>query len=73
MYAAFLDQSIKVHDRRFRTKLFDTRDAFPFYISSLPYLDSNITSEILDASVGSQIVINATTTTNVIIMALIFI
>ena len=40
--------SIEVHDRKFKTKLFDKRGAFP-------YLDSTIPSKIFHALVGSEI------------------
>ena len=39
--ASFLDLSIKFHDRKFTTKLFDKRDVFPFYINCMMVLNSN--------------------------------
>ena len=42
--ASFLDLSIVVRDRTFTTMLFDKRN--PFYISHLPYLDSNAPTKI---------------------------
>lgn len=50
--ASFFELSTEVHDRRFATKLFDKRDAFPFYINCMPYLHSN---NKFHASAGSEI------------------
>ena len=44
--ASFLDFSVDVRDRKFTTELIDEKDAFPFYINYMPYLDSNIKSKI---------------------------
>ena len=41
-----LNVPIEVLDRKCTTELFDQRDAFHFNIICIPYLDSNITSEI---------------------------
>ena len=64
--APFLDFSIEVHDRKSITKLFNTRDAFPFYINHMPYLDSDIPSKLFYALVGSEILHIARITTGLI-------
>ena len=40
--ASFLDLAINVEDKKFVTKIYDKRDAFPFEIVSLPDLRGNI-------------------------------
>ena len=40
------DLSITIENKKFKTKLFDKRDAFPFFISRIPHLDSNILSDV---------------------------
>ena len=52
--ASFLNISIEVLYRKFTTELFDKRDAFHFYINCIPYLNSNIPSEIFYASIFSD-------------------
>ena len=61
--ASFLDVSIQVQSNKtFSIKLFDKRDAFPFYINRMPYIDSNIPSKIFYACIGSEILRIARTT-----------
>ena len=50
--ASFLDLSIEIHNRKLTTNLFVNRDAFPFYINSMPYLDSNMPSKTFYDSIG---------------------
>ena len=45
-HATFLDLDITLNDGVFTYKLFDKRDAFPFFIVRMPHLDSNIPSFI---------------------------
>ena len=45
-YALFLNLDITVKDGLFIYKLFDKRDAFPFFIVCTPYIDSNISKSI---------------------------
>ena len=66
--ALFLDLSIEAHDRKFSTKLFNKRDAFPFYINRMPYLDNNIPSKTFYTSISSEIVRMARTTSELINM-----
>ena len=61
--ALFLNLSIEVHDRKFFGKLFNKRDAFPCFINRMPYLDSDIPSEIFYALIGSHILCIARTAT----------
>ena len=61
--ALFLNLSIEVHDRKFFGKLFNKRDAFPYFINRMPYLDSDIPSEIFYALIGSHILCIAKTAT----------
>ena len=43
--ATFLNLLVQIHDKKFTTELFNEKDAFPFYINHMPYLDSNIKSK----------------------------
>ena len=52
---SFLYLSVEVHNRKFTFELFDERDAFPFYVNGMHYLDSNIPSKTFYASVKSEI------------------
>ena len=54
-HATFLDLDITVENNIFRYKLFDKRDAFPFFIVRMPHLDSNIPSKIFYSSIYSEI------------------
>ena len=52
-HATFLNLDITVKDGVFIYKLFDKRDAFPFLIVRMPYIDSNIPkSTLYSALVG---------------------
>lgn len=66
--SSFMDLSTKVHDRKFTTKLSVKTDAYLFYINCMPYLNSNITSKIFYASVGSKFFRIARTVTDSINM-----
>jgi len=60
--ASFLDLEIFVNRNKFETKLYDKRDAFPFQIVRMPYSDSNIPTKIFYASISSEILRLAKTT-----------
>ena len=66
--ASFLDLSVEVRDSKFSTELFDKRDNLSLYINHMPYLDSNVPPKIYYASIGSEIVCIARTTTDLINM-----
>ena len=53
-HATFLDLDITIKDGIFVYKLFDKRDAFPFFILRMPYLTSNIPSSIFYGSIFSE-------------------
>ena len=53
--ATFLDLDISIENNIFRYKLFDKRDAFPFFIVRMPHKDSNIPSIIFYSSIYSEI------------------
>ena len=53
---AFLDLSIENHEANFTTDLVDKKDTFLFFISHIPYLDSNIPCKILHVSISSEII-----------------
>ena len=53
-HGTFLDLDIEVIDGIFVYKLFDKRDAFPFFIVRMPQLDSNIPSSIFYGSILSE-------------------
>ena len=53
-HATFLDLDIKIEDGLFIYKLFDKRDAFPFFIVRMPHLQSNIPSTIFYGSIFSE-------------------
>ena len=53
-HATFLDLDIRIEDNIFVYKLFDKRDAFPFFIVRMPYLSSNIPSIIFYSSIFSE-------------------
>ena len=52
---SFLDLSIIIENDKFKTKLFDTKDAFQFSIVRIKHLDINIPSHIYYGSIGSEI------------------
>ena len=64
--ASFLDLTIDVHDRKFTSNLFDKRYAFPFYISRMPNLDSNMPSKVFYTLIGSEILRIVRTTIDLI-------
>ena len=53
--ATFLDLDIFIKDNVFVYKLFDKRDAFPFFIVRMPYLCSNIPSFIFYGTFKSEV------------------
>ena len=63
---SFLGLSIEVHNKKFTTNFFDKRDAFLFHINRIPYLTSRNNLKILYASIGSEILPIARTTSNLI-------
>jgi len=54
-HATFLDLDISIENNIFRYKLFDKRDAFPFFIVRMPHKDSNIPSVIFYSSIYSEV------------------
>jgi len=54
-HATFLDLDITVKDGKFVYKLFDKRDAFPFFIVRMPHLSSNIPSTTFYGAIFSEI------------------
>ena len=54
-HATVLDLDITIEDGIFVYKLFDKRDAFPFFIVRMPNLSSNIPSFIFYGSIFSEI------------------
>ena len=54
-HATFLDLDITIKDNIFIYKLFDKRDAFPFFIVRMPHLSSNIPSSIFYGSFFSEL------------------
>ena len=60
----FLDLSIIIENKKFKTKLLDKRDASSFSIVFMPHLDSNISSNIYYVSITSEILRFATTTSD---------
>lgn len=53
-HATFLDLDISIKDGIYIYRLFDKRDAFPFFIVRMPYFDSNIPSRIFYSSIMSE-------------------
>ena len=51
----FLDLNINKENGHLSTKLFDKRDAFPFAIVRLPFVSSNIPSNMFYACIGAEI------------------
>ena len=43
-----------IENKKFKNQLYNKRDAFPFSIVCMPYLDNKIPSNIFYASVGSE-------------------
>ena len=54
-HATFLDLDITICDGIFVYKLFDKRDAFPFFIVRMPYLCSNIPAYIFYGAFKSEV------------------
>ena len=54
-HATFLDLDITISNGIFVYKLFDKRDAFPFFIVRMPYLSSNIPSYIFYGAFKSEV------------------
>ena len=55
IHATFLDLDISIENNIFRYKLFDKRDAFPFFIVRMPHKDSNLPSIIFYSSIYSEV------------------
>ena len=53
-HATFLDLDITISNGKFIYKLFDKRDAFPFFIVRMPHLDSNIPPHIYYGAILSE-------------------
>ena len=62
--ATFLDLSIEINERKFSTHIYDKRDSFPFYITRMPYKDSNIPSRMFYGCIGSEVLRIARATTD---------
>ena len=61
-HATFLNLDIEIEEKRFVYKLFDKRDAFPFFIVRMPHMDSNIPRTIIySALVGEFLRIERST------------
>ena len=54
-HATFLDLDIEIKDDMFVYKLFDKRDAFSFEIVRMPFICSNIPSNIFYSAIFSEI------------------
>ena len=52
--ATFLDLNIRITNNQFLVGLFDKRDNFPFSIVRMPYVSSNIPSNIFYSSIGAE-------------------
>ena len=61
---SFLDLQIKIINNRFSTSLYDKRDGFPFSIVRMPFLCSNIPSNMFYSAFGAEILRIARTTNN---------
>ena len=55
--------NIKIKSNRFLVSLYDKRDDFPFSIVRMPYLHSNVSSEITYWAFSANILRTARTTT----------
>ena len=53
--ASFLDLAIEIEDGKFKTKLYDKTDAFPFDIVRMPFRSSNIPSKMFFSSFSAEI------------------
>ena len=54
-HATVLDMQVEVVDGRFRTKVYNKTDSFPFEVVSMPFIESNIDSKICYKVFYSQI------------------
>ena len=63
--ASPLDLSIIIENKKLKTQLYDERDGFLFSIVLMPHLDSNIPSDIYYASIGSEILKFARSTSDI--------
>ena len=62
--ASFLNLDISISDGIFVYKLFDKRDAFPFFIVRMPHLDSNIPKSIFYSALVGEFLRIARSTLN---------
>ena len=62
--ASFLELSIIIGNKKFKTQLYDKRDASLFSFGCMPHLDSNIQENLSYASIGSETLRFARTTSN---------
>ena len=53
--ASFLDLDISIINGKFKLKLFDKRDHFPFEIVRMPYCHANIPSKMFYSSFGAEL------------------
>jgi hypothetical protein len=53
--ATFLDLNITIINKQFECKLYDKRDAFPFYIVRFPYKSSNMPLRMFYSTIGAEI------------------
>ena len=53
--ATVLDMSVSISEGRFRTKVYNKTDSFPFNVVTMPFLDSNISTKICYKVFYSQI------------------
>ena len=53
--ATFLDLDISIQENKFEYKLFDKRNAFPFYIIRFPYRSSNIPNKMFFSTISAEI------------------
>ena len=53
--ASFLDLSMIIQNKKFKTQLYKKRYVFPSSIVHMPHLDSNIPSNIYYASIGFKV------------------
>lgn len=60
--ASFLDLSVVTENKKFKTELCKKKDRFYFSVFLMPYLDSNIPSNICYTSVDSEILTFSRTT-----------
>ena len=61
-HATFLELDISIIDGIFVYKLYDKRDAFPFFIVRMPDLSGNLPEKIFYSAIGSEMLRIARTT-----------